>query len=179
MNKVKRWHIIYTKRSAEKKVCHQLHKKNIEHFYSTCTWLKNQHISRPLVRPLFERKIFVLINDTDFAVIKELEGVLHFMHLHNRPAEINSTEIEILRRFTARHKNIRLEKIVVNTTTSSATVFINNDNNINAGHKNCIKAILPSIGVSLVADIEKQHVDELSVVHTRYTFKENFTGSIG
>ena len=180
MNRDKKWHIVFTRQGAEKKVCEQLYKKKIEHFFSTCTcYNSNDDKGRQVVKPLFERKVFALINDAEFIQIKSFDGVLQFVHWHNAPAILKPAEVDTIRNFTSLNKNIRVEKISVNATANMATVFINNQNltTLAIENRNVIKAILPSMGISLVADIERKNVDVLSVVRTKYVLPKIFTGS--
>ena len=166
---------------AEKKVCDQLHKKKIAHYFSTCTWnIGNDYKNRQIVKPLFERKIFALIDDVEFNQVKNFDGVLQFVHWHNSPAILKPSEVEMIMNFTALNKNIRVEKISVKAKANNATVFINNANanTVNSINTNVVKAILPSMGISLVADIERKNADVLSVVRTKYALPKIFTVSI-
>ena len=177
----KNWHIVFTRVGAEKKVCDQLHKKKIAHYFSTCTWnIGNNDKNRQIVKPLFERKIFALIDDVEFNQVKNFDGVLQFVHWHNTPAILKPSEVEMIMNFTALNKNIRVEKISVKAKTNTATVFINNANanTVNSINTNVVKAILPSMGVSLVADIERKNADVLSVVRTKYALPNFFSGSL-
>lgn len=174
----KNWHIVFTRQGAEKKVCEQLHKKKVTHFYSTCTWHNNEN-GKQIIKPLFDRKIFVLIDNEEFKQVLKLEGVLQFVHWYNKPALLKDTEIEIIRNFTALNKNIRIEKTSVKTNGNTATVFVNNKNlnTVKVENKNVIKAFLPSMGMTLVADMERTNADVLSVVRTRYLLPKILTGS--
>lgn len=180
MNAQKKWHIIFTRQGAEKKVCEQLHKKKIEHLFSTCTWYNsNDDKGRQIVKPLFERKIFGLINDAEFNQVKDFDGVLQFVHWHNTPAILKPAEVDMIINFTSLNKNIRVEKINVKANGTMTTVFINNGNltTVDSEDKNVIKAILPSMGISLVADIERKNADGLGVVRAKHVFPKIFTGS--
>lgn len=177
----KKWHIVFTRVGAEKKVCDQLHKKKIAHYFSTCTWnIGNDYKNRQIVKPLFERKIFALIDEVEFNQVKNFDGVLQFVHWHNAPAILKPSEVEMIMNFTALNKNIRVEKISVKAKANTATVFINNANAniVNSINTNVVKAILPSMGISLVADIERKNADVLSVVRTKYALPNFFSGSL-
>ncbi|WP_207494044.1 transcription termination/antitermination protein NusG [Aridibaculum aurantiacum] len=184
MNEEKKiWRLVVTKPRAEKKVCDQLTKKNIEHFYpqNTIYHKLNQKI-RVNSQPLFQRYIFVKIAEQEESLVKQVEGVKHFIYWLGKPATINDSEIVIIKKFTSEHTNVKLEKILVNMHGDSSTLFwdekLEEATGNNQKRKYC-KAILPSLGYAMVAEVIRSGVEILNLKrNSKYVFSNFFTGSL-
>ena len=179
----KNWKLLYTKPKAEKRVCDNLTKKNIEHYCPVNNLInRSQEKGRIQTQLLFDRFVFVLIDDTEEKIVHQIEGVQHFIYWLGKPATIKSEEIDLIRNFTNKHANVQLEKIEVNLNGRTSTVYIDrqheNFEGINITQEFC-KISLPSLGYALIAEIVRSGFDVLKVNRTnKYAISNFFSGSL-
>lgn len=158
----KNWYIVYTKAKCEKKVSSLLTKKKIENFCPlNCRQIQQFRKSKAIYEPLFNSYVFVYINENETCLLKQIENVLNIVYWKGEPAIIQDEEINEIKEFIADHRNIKLEKSSVSLT--EETSIVNRPNYSVEGHivmiKNkYIKVNLPSLGFTMVAEIEREGV---------------------
>ncbi|MGN6196962.1 MAG: UpxY family transcription antiterminator [Ginsengibacter sp.] len=164
----KNWYILYTKPKWEKKVAASLWKKKIENFFP----LNYKQISsyskvRMHREPLFESYVFVNIFETEFEKVKSVYGVLNFVYWKGKPAIIQEEEIEVIKEFSTDHQNIKLEKTKVNVNDVAKVIDgskYSMSGNLLTVKNTMVKVNLPSLGITLVADVETE------TMHTELSF---------
>ena len=156
----KNWYLVYTKPKCEKKVAAILTKRKIENF---CPLNRKQvkHIRRNklVTEPLFSSYVFVRLHEADIPGMKDIENVLTIVHWKGYPALIANDEIEIIRDFITDHQNIRVEKTAVNLNESAKVIdrpAYKLDGNLLKLKNTSIRINLPSLGYSLVAEMESK-----------------------
>ena len=97
LDKVKRWHVIYTKSKWEKKVEGLLLKSGIE---SWCPVQKKERQwsdrKKIIEEPLFRSYVFVKIEKEEHSKVLGTIGVVNFLYFEKKPAIIRDNEIETI-----------------------------------------------------------------------------------
>ena len=100
LDKVKRWHVIYTKSKWEKKVEGLLLNANIE---SWCPVQKRERQwsdrKKIIEEPLFRSYVFVRINKEEHTKVLSTMGVVNFLYFEKKPAIIRDNEIETIKKY--------------------------------------------------------------------------------
>ncbi len=100
LDKVKRWHVIYTKSKWEKKVEGLLLKSGIE---SWCPVQKKERQwsdrKKIIEEPLFRSYVFVKIEKEEHTKVLGTIGVVNFLYFEKKPAIIRDNEIETIRKY--------------------------------------------------------------------------------
>jgi transcription antitermination factor NusG len=158
----KHWYIIYTKPKYEKKVAALLTKKKIENFCpinrKRITQFQRSKVS---YEPLFNSYVFANVYENEIHTLKQIENVVNIVYWKGRPAIVQNEEILEIKRFVSDHENIKLEKSKVNYSMEASVIdrpaFAIDGNVIMIKNKS-IKINLPSLGFTMVAEMEGQDV---------------------
>jgi len=157
------WYVIYTKPRWEKKVAESLMKKGIEQYCPLNKVQKQWHDRKKIVfEPLFNSYVFVYTTRETHSYIKNIPGIVNFVHWLGKPAIVKNEEIDGIRQFIAEHKNVLLEKTTVSIDDTVKIVhgpFIHREGKIVQVNNNSVKIQLPSLGYALVAQINKAHIE--------------------
>ena len=166
----KQWYAIYTRPKWEKRVADLLVKKKIQVYYPLTT--RSAHWSdrkKSIAEPLFPSYVFVYIPDSEekMSDIKKTDGVINFIHWLSKPAVIPPDEIETIKKFLAEYEYATIEKSDVKP--SDRVKIINGplmmwEGNIIEIKTNTIKIMLPSLGYSLIADVRRDHLEEVTTL---------------
>lgn len=171
----KNWYLVYTKPKCEKKVAGLLTKRKIENFCPQNRTHVNQTRRSKLVdQPLFSSYVFVYIEEEKISIIKQTENILNLVYWKGQPAIIKAEEINIIKGFINDHHNIRLEKTNVNQTDSAKLVDklgFTMDGNLLTIKNKSIKINLPSIGYTLIAEIEREE----EIIGKKLTFNKELS----
>lgn len=157
MTTTKQWYALYTRPRWEKRVAETLEKKKWESYCPLNRTGRNwSDRKRPHYEPLFCSLVFVYASPTDHAKIREVDGVVNFIHWLNQPAVIRPEEIDTIRKFLKEYEHVTLEKASVNL--DERVRIINGplmmwEGKIVQIRTNMVKIMLPSLGYSLVAEI--------------------------
>lgn len=171
----KNWYAVYTKPNCEKKVFRTLNKLGIEAFFPLNykrypTFLRGNFVPEPLF------KSFIFLRAEENQVInlsKQVKGVLSLLYWLGQPATIDNDDINAIREFATNYKDIALERLDVNLKNNEG--FIDNmlltmDGKILMIKNRTIKINLPSLGYTLIAQVEdkdifgrKSHFDKSDV----------------
>ncbi len=158
----KNWYVVYTKPQYEKKVAALLSKKKIENFCPLgCEETQNFRKLKMVFKPLFKSYVFVYANSEELEMLKQTDGVLNLLYWLGEPAIIKEDEIAAIKEFIADHRNIKLERTVVNldepARNFSASSYAIEGKLVTIKNK-LLKVSLPSLGYTMVAKVEDENV---------------------
>jgi transcription antitermination factor NusG len=96
----KKWFVVYTLPRWEKKVALLLQEKGIE-YYCPLNKVTKQWSDRVkvVVEPLFKGYVFVHVAEVEKWDIRQVQGVLNYVHWQGKPAVIRDEEIDVIRKF--------------------------------------------------------------------------------
>ncbi|MBX2933026.1 MAG: UpxY family transcription antiterminator [Ferruginibacter sp.] len=159
----KNWHAVYTKPQSEKKVAALLRKKKIE-VYVPMVYVKvNTFMGHKFVfEPLFKSIVFVNVEQQDVNTLKQTSGVINLLYWLGKPAIIAEPEITAIKEFIENYKDIKLMPSYVN---KKEEISLDNDGaaysidgRLYAVKNKSIKVNLPSLGYSLVAEMDESGI---------------------
>jgi transcription antitermination factor NusG len=158
----KNWYAVYTKPQSEKKVAALFAKKKIEAFIpmvhvKTKTFMRNKFISEPLLKSI----VFINTTPEEAVLLKQTNGVINLLHWLGKPAIIAAEEIAAIRDFIENYRNIKLEPAFVNidkevNNLNGSSISI--EGKLYAVKNKTVKVNLPSLGYSLVAEMEEESI---------------------
>lgn len=163
MAETKQWYALYTRPKWEKRVAELLTKRKVE-VYCPLNRARGNDRRKTVQEPLFQSLIFVNTTPSQHARIREVEGVVNFVHWLSLPAIVRQEEIDTIRKFLTEYDRVSLEKTSVNL--NDRVKIINGplmmwEGSIVEIRTNTVKIILPSLGYALVAEIRKEHAEPL------------------
>jgi len=97
--------------------------------------------------------------ESEFEKVKSVYGILNFVYWKGKPAIIQEEEIEVIREFITDHQNIKLEKTKVNLNDVAKVIDgskYSMTGNVLTVKNTIVKVNLPSLGFTLVANIETE-----------------------
>jgi len=183
MDENKKWYAVHTKPRFERRVTEILSRKKIENYCPINKVLRQSNDRKKLVNePLFPYFVFIKITEGDLLSLKQIDGVINFVYWLGRPATIRHSEIEAMRQFLDEHNNIRLEKTQVNINEPEQTdgdLFKKYENGVIALKSKSLKVELPSLGYTMVAELETTDADtmvrtiapKVKLSYFKYAFK--------
>ena len=162
----KNWYVVYTRPRWEKKVARQLDQKNIE-YYCPLNRVQRQWSDRKKIifEPLFTSYVFVRLETADNIPVRQMQGVINFIYWLKRPAVVRDEEIEVIKRFLAEYQSVQLEKTSVSVNDQVRIIsgpLMERQGNVLEIRNRRIKVSLPSLGYTIVAEVEKGNVELLS-----------------
>ena len=166
----KSWYVVYTKPRWEKKVARQLEQKEIEH-YCPLSRVSRQWSDRKkiVLEPLFTSYVFVRISDGEHAGVLGASGVMNFVFWLKKPAVIRDEEIDIIKRFMNSYDGVQVEKSSVKINDRIKVVggpLMELQGNVLEVKNRTVKVSLPTLGYTLVAEVEKTNIEILSLSGT-------------
>lgn len=161
----KKWYAVYTKPRWEKKVDKLLIEKGMES-YCPLQKIQRQWSDRKKIveEPLFKSYVFVRIADEEQTEMRMVNGVVNFVYWMGKPAIIKDREINIIKKFLNEYDNVEVERVEIEPNNK---VFINSgalmdkEATVLSVMKNTVKVVIESIGLCLVASIDKSKVTVL------------------
>ena len=158
----KHWYIIYTKPKYEKKVAALLTKKKIENFCPINRKRITQfQRSKVAYEPLFSSYVFANVYENEIHVLRQIENVLNIVYWKGGPAIVQNEEISEIKGFVSDHENIKLERSKVNYNMEASVIdrpAFAIDGNVVMIKNKYIKINLPSLGFTMVAEMEGEDV---------------------
>ena len=155
----KNWYLVYTKPNCEKKVAALLTKRKIESFCpQNRIQVKQIRKSKFVHQPLFSSYVFANVAEENIPNIRNIDYVLNLVYWKGQPAVIKDDEITIIKDFINDHHNIRLEKTFVDEKDNASIVDrpgFTIDGNLLTLKNKSIKVNLPSIGYTLIAEVDR------------------------
>jgi len=169
--KEKMWYAVYTKPRWEKKVAGLLTRKNIEN-YCPLNKVQKQWSDRKkiVMEPLFQSYVFVNVSSIEQLMVRETTGVLNFVYWLQKPAMIREEEIDVIKRFLNEYHNVQIEKSTVNLNDKVRIVggpLMMREGNVLEIKNKTVKVLLPTMGYTLVAEIEKSNIQKVSALMTK------------
>jgi transcription antitermination factor NusG len=148
------WYAVYTRPRNEEKVAEGFTRRKLEN-YCPLKDVTRQWMGAKLVKtPLFPSYVFVRLTEAQLPEAKKMDGVINIVYWLGKPAVIRDVEIEMVRRFLAVHKEVRLEKAPVNTTemvTLTNGTRVQKEGTVVAVDAVGPQLFLPSLGYRLIA----------------------------
>ncbi len=90
----RKWHVVYTKPRAEKKVAERLEKRGVEVYCPLQTTLRQWSDRKKKVQvPVFPSYVFVKIDEYDRSIAYDDPGVIKFVSYLGVPAKLSEAEI--------------------------------------------------------------------------------------
>jgi transcription antitermination factor NusG len=160
------WYAVYTKPRWEKKVADLLTRKKIEN-YCPLNRVHRQWSDRKKVvlEPLFTSYVFVRIAEQNQLAIRQTDGILNFVYWLGKPALIREDEIQAIKLFLKEHDNVKLEKVSLTQNDRvrilSGPLMMREGNVLEVKNKT-VKVLLPTLGYSLVAELDKGNIEKVS-----------------
>ncbi len=164
MNENKNWYVIYTRQGKEKKIIETLNRKKIENYYPLNRIVSHSGLHNDWVyEPLLASCTFVRIAESEISHVKQIHGVINLLFWLGKPAIIDNLEIELIKKFISEYADVRLEKIRIKTNYTpvipSMPDGIEREDYLFDVKNKTVKAILPSLGYSMVAPAEKAEME--------------------
>jgi transcription termination/antitermination protein NusG len=107
---MRNWYALYLRSRFEKKVFKDLQEKNVESFLPL---IEEVHVwsdrKRKVLEPLFRGYVFVKTDLLDRYTILEINGVVRFVGIREKPSVIPDEQIEWLRRIVCRPEHVQRE----------------------------------------------------------------------
>jgi transcription antitermination factor NusG len=158
----KNWYVIYSKPQLEKKIVAACNKKKVENYFPLKRVNRDSSKKgRDIYEPLFISMIFINATDEEVNDVRKMDGVLSIMYWQDRPAVINPDEVAAIKEFTSLYENLRVEQSVVNLqqkVTNVSTAVKSAEGNVYSINCKIIKMNLPSLGFTLVAEVDSDPV---------------------
>ena len=176
---IKKWYIIATKAGNEKKLSNLLTRKNIDSYCPlTRQWIGKKKV---VLEPLFNCFVFICIDEVNIPAVKMIDGVLNFVYWLEKPAIINSEEIEIMKRFMTEYSNVKLEKIPFGLDRMSRTntgQLADIRTHTISVKNNTVKIVLPSLGYNILAEASNTNAEVLVSTKKSYYIVEKYKFAI-
>lgn len=158
----KNWYIVYTRQKCETKVANLFTKNKIENFcpvnYTEIRYFRRMRL---VCEPLFPSYVFVHVEKNDLQRLVKFQNVIGLIYWKCKPAIINDEEIETIREFTKVYKNIKIANTQVDASdivTSIDNSFYSFDTDFASVKSNTTKVNLPSLGLVMIAETERDNV---------------------
>ncbi|HMI63378.1 MAG TPA: UpxY family transcription antiterminator [Puia sp.] len=157
------WYAVYTKPRWEKKVAEVLTRNSIENYCPLNKVQRQWHDRKKIVQePLFASYVFVKVEDSRFAELRRIGGVLNLVYWLQKPAVIRDEEITMIRKFLDEYTDVQLEKTVVSVNDVVRVIkgpLMEQEGNVLAVRNRTVRISLPSLGYIMVAEVERQNVE--------------------
>ena len=157
------WYVVYTKHRWEKKTADIMEKKGYESYCPLNKVARQWHDrKKTILQPVFTSYVFVKADPRQLSYIKEIAGVVNFVHWLGKPAVVREAEVQSIKDFLNEHPSVDLEKIAVNindTVKITKGPFMHKQGTIIEVNNNTVKIEIPSIGYALVAKVSKASIE--------------------
>lgn len=154
----KNWYAVYTKPQCEKRVAALFSKKKIENYCPlSCVETQNFRRHKLVFEPLFKSYVFVYVTEAETEQLKKTDGVVNLLYWLGKPAIIKDDEIAAIKEFTNDHRNIMLERTVVNINDVARNFNASSlaiDGKLVTVKNKTLKINLPTLGYTMIAKIE-------------------------
>jgi len=177
-NLSKSWYVIYTRPKCERKVAELLSKKKIECY---CPLVKSEapwHDRKKITgEPLFPCYVFVRLYEDDVTNVSQTDGVSNFLFWLGKPAIIRNEEVEEIRKFLSDFSDIHLEKTHVNLNDRVRLLggpLKMREGNVMEVTSSNVRVTLPSLGYTLVAEVDQENSERISYLTKLQTTVNKF-----
>ena len=160
-----KWYAVKTKPRWEKKIASALTDKKIENYCPLNRVERQWHDRKKIIlEPLFHSYVFVRIRENETVPVLQVNGIISFVKWLGKPAVIRDEEIDIVKRFLNEYQNVRLEKCDIKVNDQVRIInglFLFQQGKVIEVKTNTIKMLLPSLGVNIVAELDKTSVEKI------------------
>ena len=109
MNEIKNWYVVYTRPRWEKKVAALLLEKGIVHYCPLNKTQKQWSDRKKIVwEPLFKGYVFISIPDATKWDVKQIDGILNYVHWLGKPAIVKDRDIETIQKFLQEFEEVKV-----------------------------------------------------------------------
>ena len=112
--------------------------------------------------PLFKSYLFVRLNEAEKSSIRYVDGVVNFVYWLGKPAIVKQADIERIKNFLDGYGNVRVEidktLQVGDKVKILAGVFMEQEGTVLTADKKRVEIRIESLGIKLVAQIDKDKV---------------------
>lgn len=156
----KNWYAVYTRPGYENKVALLLKKKGIENF-CPFSLKKTQSLFRTklIQEPVFKSYVFVKTSEPEVIELsKSINGIVSLLYWMGQPATINEDEITVIKNFTVKYNDIKLERLhssELKMDNISSNITYTMDGKILLVKNREIKIKLPSLGYAMIATMKE------------------------
>jgi transcription antitermination factor NusG len=161
----KNWYVVYTLPRWEKKVALLLTDRGIDH-YCPLNKVNRQWSDRrkTVIEPLFKGYVFVHVTDKNKWEVRDIRGILNFVHWQSKPAIVQDKEMETIRKFLQEFSDVEVldQQMEVGKEVVIKQGLLMNYKGILievAGNK--AKVRIDSMGLQLSAVFEKKNLEQL------------------
>jgi transcription antitermination factor NusG len=161
----KNWYVVYTLPRWEKKVALLLTDRGIDH-YCPLNKVNRQWSDRrkTVIEPLFKGYVFVHVTDKNKWEVRDIRGILNFVHWQGKPAIVQDKEMETIRKFLQEFSDVEVldQQMEVGKEVVIKQGLLMNYKGILievAGNK--AKVRIDSMGLQLSAVFEKKNLEQL------------------
>lgn len=135
----------------------QLKRKKIE-FYCPQNRISSIWSDRKknVSEPLFSSFVFVYLSEEEQKTAMQVNGVVNFVYWLNKPVVVPNEEIDTIKRFLFEYSNVKVERTSVSQLENVRIIdgpVITRKGNLLEVKNTTVKAILPSLGQVLLADV--------------------------
>ena len=149
----KKWFVIYTKAKQELRVSEQLSAIGISNYCPTVNLIKQySDRKKKIKKPLLSSYVMVKLSESERDRVFNCTGVVRYLFFLGKPAEVNPSEIELMRN----HLNGVYQEIQTNTFTLGQThrikqgPFSGLNGRVVEYSKSNVKFELESLGMSII-----------------------------
>jgi len=162
-NNVKKWLVIYTRPRAEKQVNERLIEEGFETFLPLQKVIRQWSDRKKKVEiPLFSSYIFIYTREREREKILNVFGVVRFIFYLGKPAVVREIEIENIKEFLHRTKGSEIKFECNKTVEIIEGPLKGKSGNVEQIGKNTLKISIEQLGVSLIANVNKSTVRQMS-----------------
>ena len=111
MSITKSWYAVYTRPRWEKKIAQRLEEKGVD-AYCPLNRVTRQWSDRKktVQEPLFKGYLFLHLPEAEKWEIRNVDGILNFVHWNGKPAVIRDEEIETIKKFLNEFSDVQVEE---------------------------------------------------------------------
>ena len=153
------WYVVYTRPRWEKKVAQILTEKGIVN-YCPLNKVRRRWSDRTKViyEPLFKGYVFVSVEESEKWSLRNIDGVLNFVHWLGKPARVREEEIDIIRKFLKEFEEVEVTEFSLRPADEvivTQGVLMNYKGIILAVFGNRARVRIDSMGIQLSAVFDK------------------------
>lgn len=178
MQSKKNWYVIYTKPKWEKKTTDLLLSAEVEAYCPLHKVIRQWSDRKKTMHlPLFTSYVFICTEKERLSYIKNIDGVINFVHWLGKPAIVKDEEIQVIKEFLSTHNNVEIQQSNVKVRDKIQILygpFSEREGEIVALRNQMVKVSLPSLGYVLIAEVKMANVKLISQYNTlNKTIKHN------
>lgn len=167
--KSKKWYALYTKARWEKKVAEALAKRAVEHYCPLNKVVRKWSDRKKIVwEPLFTSYVFVHISPREHQMVRQINGVVNFVHWLKKPALIQEEEINTIKKVLNEYHHVELVREELNVhdvVRVTQGPLMSHEGNVIEVMQRTVKVLLPSLGYSMVINLDKLHLEKVTTIN--------------